>query len=105
MLALFTFATVADSIYFARLTINNPYRDYGMFLDASAAPWYLTMGTVCNTIVILLGDGILVRVLQRLTCQIATSPYTCPGLPLLCDMARSPLGYRCSLPGSGWIAW
>lgn len=65
MLALFTFATVSDSIYFGRLTINNPARDYSEFVETPAYPWYLTMGSVCNAIVILLGDGILVSIGQR----------------------------------------
>ncbi|KAJ3545416.1 hypothetical protein NMY22_g2455 [Coprinellus aureogranulatus] len=56
ILAFFTAASVADSVFLARLTISPG----GYELLYKKSPWWLTMGTVCNTIVILLGDGILV---------------------------------------------
>ncbi|KAJ3507803.1 hypothetical protein NMY22_g16818 [Coprinellus aureogranulatus] len=56
ILAFFTAATVSDSVYFARLTIS-PGR-FELLLEKS--PWFATLGSLCNTIVILLGDGILV---------------------------------------------
>lgn len=65
LLALFSFSTITDSIYFAQLTIANASGDYGLILDRGAAPWYTTMGSVCNTIVILLGDAILVSVRMK----------------------------------------
>ncbi|KAJ3540236.1 hypothetical protein NMY22_g4379 [Coprinellus aureogranulatus] len=58
ILAFFTAASVADNVFFARLTISPG----GYELLYEKSPWWLTMGTVCNTIVILLGDVIVVQV-------------------------------------------
>lgn len=63
MLGLFSFVSVADSVYFAGLFFDNPDGDLGKFLGpASIQPWYITVSAVCNALVILLGDGILVSI-------------------------------------------
>jgi hypothetical protein len=60
ILTLFTVACVSDSVFFANLTINRRGVSIAEFWQTNFNVWYGVMGTICNTIVILLGDGVLV---------------------------------------------
>lgn len=62
ILALFSYASATDSIYFAEMVINKPYGDLAIFFEA-ATPLYGVIGGACNSVVILIGDGVLVSTL------------------------------------------